>query len=275
MNSTGALVGRYTQTQNIDEPLAELRTGGASYYEADGLGSITSLTSSAGALANTYTYDSFGNATNFTGTLNNPFRYAGREFDSETGAYFNRARYYEPGNGRFVSEDPIRFIGGNNFYAYVGNSPLTWFDPQGLCKNYCTNPPPIPMAPPGVSVDFNIMLTNDAMRQIGGDYTGTQLAWFYNMVNTGGPWDYKQGGQDQYVTFGNFNYGATCAAMGWSLYFCQSAAGLAHDWRAHKLGYPLGRGVPFFWSPYGDQSNDQIQIENGYNYLIWKIVCQK
>lgn len=60
--------------------------------EADGLGSVTSVSSSAGVVANTYTYDSFGNVTNFTGTLRNPFQYTGREFDLETGIYEYRAR---------------------------------------------------------------------------------------------------------------------------------------------------------------------------------------
>jgi RHS repeat-associated protein len=133
MNSGGAVVSRYTFTQNIDEPLAEFRSGGNSYYEADGLGSITSLSSSAGALANTYTYDSFGNVTSSTGTLSNPFRYTGREFDSETGLDFNRARYYDSTAGRFLSEDPIRFFGGVDFYSYVSNSSTNFSDPLGLC----------------------------------------------------------------------------------------------------------------------------------------------
>jgi len=133
INSGGSVVAGYTQTQNIDEPLAELRSGDSSYYEADGLGSITSLSSSAGAVANTYTYDSFGNVTNATGTLSNPFRHTGREFDSETGAYYYRARYYESGDGRFVSEDPIGFGGGNNFYRYIHNNSASVTDPLGLC----------------------------------------------------------------------------------------------------------------------------------------------
>jgi RHS repeat-associated protein len=33
-----------------------------------------------------------------------------------------RARYYDPTAGRFKSEDPIQFLGGINFYAYVGNN---------------------------------------------------------------------------------------------------------------------------------------------------------
>ena len=63
----------------------------------------------------------------------NWFRYTGRELDSETGLYYYRARYYDPSVGRFISEDPINFIGGTNFYRYVGNSPLDFVDPFGLC----------------------------------------------------------------------------------------------------------------------------------------------
>ena len=132
VNPSGTVVSSYTRGQKIDEPLAELRSGGASFYEADGLGSVTSLSSSAGAVANTYTYDSFGNLTNFTGTLRNPFQYAGREFDSETGIYDYRHRHYDQNVGRFISEDPIGFRGGSNFYRYVANNPANHTDPMGL-----------------------------------------------------------------------------------------------------------------------------------------------
>jgi YD repeat-containing protein len=60
-NSTGTAVARYSQGLNIDEPLAMLLSGTTSYYQADGLGSLTSLSNTSGALANTYTYDSFVN----------------------------------------------------------------------------------------------------------------------------------------------------------------------------------------------------------------------
>jgi uncharacterized protein RhaS with RHS repeats len=33
---------------------------------------------------------------------------------------------------RFISEDPIRFNGGTNFYAYVLNNPMRLVDPDGL-----------------------------------------------------------------------------------------------------------------------------------------------
>jgi RHS repeat-associated protein len=132
-NSSGGVVARYTQTQNIDEPLAELRSSGTSYYEADGLGSITSLTSAAGAVANSYTYDSYGNLTASSGSVSNPFSYTGREFDTETGLYYYRDRYYDQASGRFISEDPARFGGGATFYEYTGNDPTLFVDPTGDC----------------------------------------------------------------------------------------------------------------------------------------------
>jgi RHS repeat-associated protein len=125
-------VARYEDTQNLDEPLALLRSGTTSYYEADGLGSVTSLTTAAGALAQTYTFDSFGNLTASSGSLTNPFRYTGREFDTETNLYFYRHRYYDQTAGRFLSEDPIGFGGGNDFYRYVANNPVKRRDPFGL-----------------------------------------------------------------------------------------------------------------------------------------------
>jgi RHS repeat-associated protein len=137
-NSAGTVVARYEGTQNIDEPLAMLRSGATSYYHADGLGSITSLSNAAGALAQTYTFDSFGEQTASSGSLTNPFRFTARDFDSETNLQFSRARYYDPNVGRFLSEDPFAFGGGINFYAYVGNDSTNFTDPLGLeCKPKC------------------------------------------------------------------------------------------------------------------------------------------
>jgi RHS repeat-associated protein len=111
--------------------------------------SVTSLSSSAGALANTYTFDSFGKLTASTGTLSNRFQYTGREFDPETGIYDHRARYYDPGVGRFASEDPVQFKGGVDFYAYGHGNPISRTDPLGLCptpedpKKECGNEAPM------------------------------------------------------------------------------------------------------------------------------------
>jgi len=129
--NSGNVLARYTQSAWMDQPLSELRSGTTSYYEADGLTSITSLSSSTGVLANTYSYDSYGKLTASTGTLPNPFRYTAREFDPETGVYEYRARYYDQGVGRFLSEDPKQFKVGVNFYDYVRNNPANFRDPLG------------------------------------------------------------------------------------------------------------------------------------------------
>ncbi len=139
MDNAGNVLARYAQELNVDRPLSMLRSGTPSYYELDGLGSVTSLSNSAGALVNTYTYDSFGKLTASTGTLVNPFQYTGREFDPETGSYYYRARYYDPNVGRFKNEDPIRFRGGINFYGYVGNNPINRTDPDGMAFKDCAS----------------------------------------------------------------------------------------------------------------------------------------
>jgi len=133
MNGTGSLQERYTYGPGTDEPLVGQRQPKIFFYEADGLGSVTSLTDPTGAVAATYSYDSFGFLTSSTGSATNWFRYTARQFDSDTALYYYRARYYDPTIGRFISEDPIGFRGGKNFYAYVGNGPVNLTDPLGLC----------------------------------------------------------------------------------------------------------------------------------------------
>ena len=66
----------------------------------------------------------------------NPFQFTGRDFDPETQLNFYRARYYDNSVGRFISEDPSEFEGGDDFYVYVRNNPLIWIDPLGLVQ--CT-----------------------------------------------------------------------------------------------------------------------------------------
>jgi YD repeat-containing protein len=72
VDSSGNVVARYMQGENVDEPFAELRSGTTSYYHPDGLGSITSLTNSSGTTAASYAYDAFGNLSASTGSLTNP-----------------------------------------------------------------------------------------------------------------------------------------------------------------------------------------------------------
>ena len=136
--SSGSVVARYTQGAGIDEPLAMYRGLATSYFHADGLGSITSLTDGSGQLAASYVYDSFGKLTASTGIVTNPFQYTGRESDSETGLYYYRARYYDQNVGRLLSEDPIRAAW--SAYDYVDNNPTNYIDSSGISKvKVCLN----------------------------------------------------------------------------------------------------------------------------------------
>ena len=96
---------------------------------ADGLGSIVKTTNAAGAVTSTLKYNAFGVLE--TGSPS-PFGFTSREYDAETGLAYYRARYYDPKLGRFISEDPIGFHGGDNFFVYAESNPTTLVDPLGL-----------------------------------------------------------------------------------------------------------------------------------------------
>ena len=140
VDGSGNVLAKYTQSPRVDQPLSELRSCNTCYYEQDALGSVTSLSNPTGAPANTCRYDSFGQPTASTGTLVNPFQYTAREFDSETGLYYYRARYYDPSFGRFLSEDPRSRLTGRNLYRYVLNAPTLLRDPSGGLSSRHLNP---------------------------------------------------------------------------------------------------------------------------------------
>jgi RHS repeat-associated protein len=122
----------YIRTLNIDEPLARIKADRSiRYYQTDVLGSAITLTDDNSTVKTTYAYDPFGNVTISGEASDNPFQYTGRENDW-TGLYYYRARYYSPELQRFISEDPIRFKGGINFYAYANNNPVKFVDILGL-----------------------------------------------------------------------------------------------------------------------------------------------
>src|SRR5439155_5125780 len=123
----------------IDEYFATIdSTGAAQAFLTDGLGSTLALADpNSPPTAPQYSYEPFGKSSNAGGpTL---FQFTGRENDGIGVDYF-RARYYHPTFGRFVSEDPLDWAGGDaNLYAYAFNNPLGWIDPLGLlsmCYDY-------------------------------------------------------------------------------------------------------------------------------------------
>jgi RHS repeat-associated protein len=119
----------YINGPGTDKKLRQSSAGEGSYFLQDHLGSTIALTDAGGNVLERQSYEPFGAGTASSRTR---FGYTGRERDPSTGLLHYRARWQDPEQGRFLTEDPIGYSGGGNVYAYVGNNPLTFVDPLGL-----------------------------------------------------------------------------------------------------------------------------------------------
>jgi len=106
-DGTNNITARYTHGPGIDDLIGMERGGQSYFYHTDGLGSITQITDSSKQTVASYSYDAFGNITSKEGSLTNPYTYTGREYDSESGLYYYRARFFDPKIGRFLQPDPL------------------------------------------------------------------------------------------------------------------------------------------------------------------------
>ncbi|WP_447894305.1 RHS repeat-associated core domain-containing protein [Vreelandella sp. GE22] len=79
--------------------------------------------------------DDWAAVKNVRGSARQPIRFQRQWQDEESGLYYNRHRYYDPQQGRYVSQDPIELRGGTNLYGYVTN-PRGAVDPMGLAGCY-------------------------------------------------------------------------------------------------------------------------------------------
>ncbi len=260
-DGSNVLQARYTHGPGIDEPIAVTKGGSTFFYHQDGLGSVTDLTDSAGATAKSYSYDAYGNILESPGTVDQPYTYTGREFDSESGLSYYRARYYDPSTGRFLQKDPIGFNGGDfTLYAYARGNATNRSDPFGLA------PPPI--MPTGIGTDIcdNIKMA----KQLG-------PIDFYDKVRSGGDWDFKKRDTDRkkYEDFGNYHFGVVGRAAGWSPDTLRKGAGA---YAIYSGTSPEGSGWPwpFGQPPYGDDFIDHTWINQGikdFDSGYWDARC--
>jgi len=113
-------------------PMAKLKGDKQYSIITDHLGTSVQMYNITGEKTWECELDSYGKIRMLEGHATScPFRYQGQYEDIETGLYYNRFRYYNPEDGVYVSQDPIRLEGGLNFYSYVLDN-LVLVDPFGL-----------------------------------------------------------------------------------------------------------------------------------------------
>ena len=113
--------------------------GGDEFYTFDPSGSVAQRQDGGGGLLSSDVYDGFGNLQATTGGGADVFGFAGQwggYTDAETGLVLMTHRFYDPQAGRFLTRDPLEYIGGVNLYGYCTNDPVNRSDPEGY-KSYC------------------------------------------------------------------------------------------------------------------------------------------
>ncbi len=109
----------YTDGAHTNQVLEMARGGHRYSYLVNGEGSTIALADEHGNIVQRYSYDAFGQPSS-SGSVQNPFLYAGQQWDPESGIYFDRAREYAPDLGRFLSRDQVAHV---NPYLYTANDP--------------------------------------------------------------------------------------------------------------------------------------------------------
>jgi len=127
-------VNQVTYTHG-DDLISQDRQQSINYYHYDGLGSTRSLTDTAGLITDTYEYNAYGTILDQSGSTANSYLYTGEQFDAALDNYYLRARYYDPGSGRFTAMDTFQGIDNEpvtlNKYLYANADPVNNIDPSG------------------------------------------------------------------------------------------------------------------------------------------------
>ncbi|MFO1065395.1 MAG: RHS repeat-associated core domain-containing protein [Pirellulales bacterium] len=143
LDGTGKVVNRYLHGAAVDEVLAEDTISASGDVDTlwtlgDHQGSIRDLvrfneTTSSATVVDHIMYDAFGRTVDETHPeVDHLYGYTGREYDDAIALQYNRARFYDAEQGRWISQDPMSFAAGDvNLYRYAGSRTTDQSDPSG------------------------------------------------------------------------------------------------------------------------------------------------
>jgi RHS repeat-associated protein len=132
-NNSNALLTRYFHGDQPDQLSARQDALTAYWYLTDRQGSVREVLDSSANVKDGISYDGWGNIVSETNSAyRGQYTWTGRQFDIETNLQYNRARWYDPASGRWITQDPVGFdAGDSNLYRYAANRPDRFIDPAG------------------------------------------------------------------------------------------------------------------------------------------------
>ena len=131
VDNSGGVLAKYTQSDDIDEPLSNFASEHNYLLSVGCIGFGQFVEQRGGGAGEHICVRHIRQTGRVHRDPNQSVPVHGARVRSETGIYNYRARYYDTGVGRFISEDPSGFAGDTNFYAYTANNPVLYIDPSG------------------------------------------------------------------------------------------------------------------------------------------------
>lgn len=168
LDGSSSLTSRYLRGDIVDQLLARTDSGTPYWELGDRQGSIRTIIDNNAVIKDSVSYDGWQNATHTNSAFAGRYLGSGREWEAEIALYYDRARFYDPASGRWISQDPLGFdAGDSNLYRYVNNAPTNEVDPSGLA----TGRPALPLLPAAKGMDVvDLTGIGKAKKQMADDY---------------------------------------------------------------------------------------------------------